>query len=541
MAKKDTATLPRTLGDLRNAATVQSGTRLTLGNAIKGLRHASPASDRNKALKRGQLSLEHFALRYLPHHFSKRFCEMHEDIFVAADTPASAQGKRVARIAPRKMGKTTIISLALPLQKLAYQEKYFVLLIGESADTAEANLATLAHEIETNELLQADFPHLKPATDERGQTVKWTDRQIVMSNFATVRAKGLGARMRGMKHRQMRPDLAILDDPESPETADTFLKRQRHKRWFGGTFMGLGSRGWDIYVIGNLPHHDCLIASLVRDREWDGRLWRAENIPPRDNERYPIGNTRVDGSALWPDEWPLAALEAYKNEPEVGPLNYAREMMNDPREEEHKAFNIHEFEFIDWEAADLSKYVEMIISVDPAGGENPGEVKRGKRDFCAVVGMGRTADNHIEVFAVTLTKVLPDKQIDLILDMYDFCRAPISVEENMYKNLLASSMAQRGRERQLYPVIHKRTQAQNKVTRILSLQPPIRQRIIRFARYLLNTVPQYFAHFDEFPGTYDDGPDATEGGLRKLEKKAVTTGSMITSFTRTSYWRSPTR
>lgn len=463
---------------------------------------------------------------------------MHDDIFEACDKMGSRPSNtRAARIAPRKFGKTTIINLALPLQKLAYQERYFILMIGESADTAEANLATLAHETETNELLLADFPHLAPARDERGQTVKWTDRQIVFANYATVRAKGMGARMRGMKHREKRPDLAILDDPESPETADTFLKRQRHKRWFGGTFMGLGATNWDIFVIGNLPHHDCLISSLVKDPGWDGKLWRAENIPPRENERYPIGNTKQDGSALWPEVWSLEALERYRKEPEVGSLGYAREMMNDPREEEHKAFSIEQFQFIDWEESHKATYAEIIITIDPAGGENPGEVKRGKRDWCAIVAMGRNRENFIDVFDVEMTRELPDGQMDKMLDMYELHHAALGVEENMYKNLLAKSLGRKARERGLYPQIRVRTNTQNKVQRILSLQSPIRQRIIRFAKHLIEKVPEYFAQFDEFPGTFDDGPDATEGGLRVLEKKVSGRKQSIGSFTRQSYWR----
>jgi predicted phage terminase large subunit-like protein len=459
---------------------------------------------------------------------------MHDDIFAACDDEAS--GKRVARIAPRKMGKTTIISLVLPARALAYQKKFFVLLIGESADTAEANLGTLSQELETNELLLRDFPHLRPAVDARGQTVKWTDRQIVLANYATVRAKGMGARMRGMKHRQRRPDLAILDDPESPETADTFLKRIRHKRWFGGTFMGLGADTWDIFVIGNLPHHDCLIAGLVCDSGWDGRLWRAENIPPREKERYPIGNTKTDGSALWPEVWSITALRKYAAEPEVGALGYAREMMNDPREEENKAFSPGEFCYFDYDHDMLKTYRELAISLDPAGGENPGEVKRGKRDYAVAAVMGRTADGHIDVIDVWMKKVLPDAQIDAVLDLYTVYGGYISVEENMYKNLLKTSMERAGRDRGLYPVVKVRTSAQNKVTRILSLQPPIRQRIMRFANHLTEKYPEFFAQFDEFPGTYDDAPDSVEGGLRALEKRNFS-GTRIISLTGSSHWK----
>src|SRR5262245_17849829 len=243
--------------------------------AVKGIRIARSPENSRTRIDRCANDIEAFARTYFKHHFTAPFCEMHRDIFEMCDGPSPQNGKRVARCAPRKFGKTTIISLVKPLHDIAYQRKHFVLLIGESATTAEGNLATIAAELDSNELLLKDFPHLSPAKDTKNQFVKWTDRQIVFQNFSTIVARGMGARMRGIKYRERRPDLAVLDDPESPETADTFLKRMRHKRWFGGTFMGLGTTDWDLYVIGNLPHHDCLLADLLKDHTWDGKLFRA--------------------------------------------------------------------------------------------------------------------------------------------------------------------------------------------------------------------------------------------------------------------------
>lgn len=431
----------------------------------------------------------------------------------------------MARCAPRKFGKTTIISLAKPLHDLAYQRKHFVLLIGESATTAEANLATISQELDNNELLLEDFPHLAPAKDAKGQMVKWTDRQLVFKNFATILAKGMGARMRGLKYRQMRPDLAILDDPESPETADTFLKRRRHKRWFGGTFMGLGSSDWDLYVIGNLPHHDCLLADLLRDKDWNSKLYRAINreLDP-EGERYPIGNTKSDGSPLWPEEWSLERLEAYKREPNVGSLGFAREMMNDPRDEADKVFNVAAFGYFDFNQEDVKKYRYIGTAVDPAGGEKPTEVKKGKRDWFVAVTGGVQKDGTIDIFDVVMHKGTPDLQMDSMIEIYErFRTKAFAIEENMFKNLYGPVFAERARRRRLYPSIKPMQNTTNKVSRILGIQPIVANvKTVRFARHLLQTVPLFFAQFDEFPGAdFDDAPDATEMLIRLLEIKKI--------------------
>lgn len=528
----------RTLGDvLRGGSGLKPrpiGT-VDMSGAVNGIHLASPANTKNQRIAACENNFFRFERTYFGRHFEKPFCELHEYIRDRLESPGG--DKRDALIAPRKFGKTTHINLAYPLWCLAYRKKRFILLIGESAGAAEGNLASITQEVETNEQLQEDFPHLKPAMDRRGQFVKWTDRQLVFSDHSTIMAKGMGSRMRGIKYRDMRPDLAIIDDPESPETADTFLKRRRHKRWFGGTFLGLGADGWDVFVIGNLPHHDSLIADLVKDPKWHGRMYRAINIPRRENERYPIGNSKEDGTALWPEVWPLDALEAYKKEPNVGSLGFAREMMNDPREEEDKPFNPLAFAYFDYTPDHRNQFQVTAMAIDPAGGEKPHEFKKGIRDWCAIVCGGRTKEGYIDIFDVALTKSVPDVQIEMALTLYAKHKVQsIGVEEVMFKNLYAPSMNRVAREMKLYPAVKTLKQPKlNKVSRILGIQPLTESGTIRFARHLVEKVPEFFAMFDEFPTSHDDGPDATEMLKSLLEKKKVK--NMPQGVGGSSYWR----
>jgi len=531
----------RTLGHILRSGPVTRRTpsQIDMGSAVTGIRAAGPKSDREKRKRACEHDSALFARTYFPRHFSKPFCELHDYIFERCDAPAPRSGKREAIIAPRKFGKTTIINLVLPLQELAYERKNFVLIIGESSGAAEGNLATITQELETNELLLEDFPHLAPAMDPKGQFVKWTDRQLVLKSHQTIMAKGMGSRMRGVKYRHRRPDLAILDDPESPETGDTFLKRRRHKKWFGGTFLGLGKDDWDIYVIGNLPHYEALIADLVHSDEWKGIMYRAINIPKKREDRFPIGNTKHDGSALWPEEWPLEALEKYKQQPEVGALGFAREMMNEPREEEDKPFDPYKFATFEWTPTYAKEhFVQTATAVDPAGGEKPGEYKKGIRDWCCIISGGRTKDGFIDVFDVELTKAAPDAQIDLLLDVYKkFRTRRIGVEEVMFANLYKPSINKAARKRGLYPAVMTfKAPRVNKQSRILGVQPQIMDaKSVRFAAHLWKKVPQFFSQFDEFPAGHDDGPDATEMLIRMLEK--AKTKSAPHGVGGVSYWK----
>lgn len=531
----------RTLSDIVKFKRPEPGLvppKVDMSSATRGIRLGNPENKKNARISKCQDDFLAFLKEYLPHHFDKGFCDLHKYIAQRVEAPPTEEGKRDAIIAPRKFGKTTEVGVGLPLWKLAYQRKHFVLFIGESSMAAEGNLATLTQELETNEKLLKDFPHLSPARDPKNQLVKWTDRQIVLSNFATVVAKGMGSRMRGIKYRNHRPDLAIIDDPESPETGDTFLKRKRHKRWFGGTFLGLGATGWDVFVIGNLPNHDALIGDLVRDPGWTGILYRAINVPPRPEERYPIGNTAEDGTPLWPEVWPHEALEAYRREPEVGSLGFAREMMCDPRDEEDKPFDPAEFVTFEQTEEHEKQWVVEVIAVDPAGGEKQGEYRKGIKDWCAVVGAGRCKDGHIDIYAITMTRETPDKQMDAIIEMAkDTGIRTVVLEEIMFKNLYATDLHNKAVKLGVYlnieTVAH---QKENKVARILSLVAPLHDfKIIRFAKHLKEKVRVYFLQFDEFPQGFDDGPDATEILLRKLERKRSRVSPI--GLGGTSYWK----
>lgn len=509
-------------------------------DALQGARRRLTARVKRWAPPAHAADAEHdikiFIDLYLARHFDSEGCEMHEDIFSQINDPRPQ--KRVARIAPRKFGKTTLIGLALPLWKLAYKKKWFVLMVGESLPSAQANLQSIIEELESNEQLRHDFPHLAPAIDRKGQFTKWTDHQLVFKSGATILAKGMGSKMRGVKFRNHRPDLAILDDPESPETADTFHKRQKHKRWFGGTFIGLGADDWDIFVIGNLPHEDCLIATLVESPEWDGLLWRAINMRLKE-ERFPIGNLTHDGTALWPEKWPLDKLAKLKADPTVGDLAFAREMLNMARNTADIEFRSDEFTYIDWTPERMKTYRLVKAYVDPAGGERPGEMKRGNRDYFCMVTGGMTMDGWVEIFDVVMHKKAPDQQMDSIIGVVKWTKARVLLEENMYKNLYGSDLKKKAMEEGVAVRVDTVDNMTSKMTRILGSQPALMDpvvRHVRFARHIRKQYPEFFAQYDQFPADHDDGPDAVSGLLPVLYKppmRPLTIGTL----TRVSPWK----
>ena len=142
-----------------------------------------------------------------------------------------------------------------------YGHRSFVVPIAATKTLAEATIETLKNELETNDLLEADFPEVcipirkleRSANRCNGQTcmgqrtrIGWTKKEIVLptiegskASAVRVRASGLVGAIRGMKVKDddgglLRPDLVIPDDPQTDRSArsktQNTLRRKSHQR-----------------------------------------------------------------------------------------------------------------------------------------------------------------------------------------------------------------------------------------------------------------------------------------------------------------------
>jgi hypothetical protein len=90
-------------------------------------------------------------------------------------------------------------------------------LISDSGDQARALLEPIRDELTNNELLRRDFPHVCEPADRRPPPSRWAADEIITRNGIRVTALGCRKRVRGLKQREHRPSLIILDDVESDE------------------------------------------------------------------------------------------------------------------------------------------------------------------------------------------------------------------------------------------------------------------------------------------------------------------------------------
>lgn len=213
-------------------------------------------------------SLLRFCRTYLKATFPLPFSDDHLKVIAKAEA-AVLEGGLFALAMPRGSGKTTIAESAV-LWSLVYGHRSFVVLIGADEAAAQRSLESVKVELETNELLHADFPEVcHPITRLerishrcRGQTcggvptyLTWQADVLTLPTVpgsaaagATVRVAGLTGSIRGMKHKRpdgvsIRPDLVVIDDPQTDESARSASQCAYRERVLSGAVLGLAGPG----------------------------------------------------------------------------------------------------------------------------------------------------------------------------------------------------------------------------------------------------------------------------------------------------------
>lgn len=196
---------------------------------------------------------------YFPHYVKYPIAEFQKDIFRITE---DSENKLACIISFRGSGKSTLITLSYSIWAvLGIQKKKFVLIICHTQAQARYHMASLKYELEHNRLLKSD---LGPFREDVGSG-EWAMSSVVFKNTgARIMVASVDQSVRGIRHRQDRPDLIILDDIEDMNSVRTFEGRNKTFDWFSREIIPLGDIGTRIIAVGNLLHEDSLMMQLKR-------------------------------------------------------------------------------------------------------------------------------------------------------------------------------------------------------------------------------------------------------------------------------------
>lgn len=258
-----------------------------------------------------------FCLVYLSHHFTLPPGVYHDELMKVLSDPA----ERFADILGfRGSSKSTLASLALPIwAALEHPDYYpFIIPVADTGLQAGMNIANIKEELDNNDLIKQDYGNIKGEfvqdwdleSDE-----EWQAKNMLLSSGVRILARSRGQKVRGLKHRQYRPKLVVIDDPEDLEWTQKKENRDKTERWvLSEVIPGVDAKTGRVLVIGNRLHMDALMARLAKNPNF--RHIEIPIMAERD------GVNIFSWPAMYPDQ---ESLEKIKSN--VGPVAYQREYM----------------------------------------------------------------------------------------------------------------------------------------------------------------------------------------------------------------------
>ncbi len=257
-----------------------------------------------------------FCETYLRHTFKLKWSKDHGRV-IRKIQQVVLYGGLFAMAMPRGGGKSSLCEAGALWSQL-YGHRGFVVIIGAEKESAVQSLESIKIELETNDLLHEDFPEVThpirclDGIHQRagGQTylhkrtyIGWTADEIILPTIpgsrasgAIIRVAGILGRIRGMKHKKpngtvVRPDVALVDDPQTDESARSPTQCETREAIVDGAVLGLAGPGKTMAAM--MP------VTVIREGDMADRLLDREKHPEWQAERTRMMHSLPVNERLW--------------------------------------------------------------------------------------------------------------------------------------------------------------------------------------------------------------------------------------------------
>jgi hypothetical protein len=235
---------------------------------------------------------------------------------------AILEGENFAIAMPRGTGKTTLV-IAAVIWAILCGHKRYVALIGADRDAAQKLLQGVKVELETNDILMNLFPEaVHPirrlegiANRCRGQIyegqrtyIAWTAKQIQFATVpkrgeegrtasgAIIETAGIKGKVRGMQTALptgeiARPDMFIVDDPQTDASAKSRTQVKSRLDVITGTCPGLAGPGQSISGF--------VTCTVIAEDDVADQLLNPQKFPDYQGERFQLVYEWPDEIDLW--------------------------------------------------------------------------------------------------------------------------------------------------------------------------------------------------------------------------------------------------
>ena len=432
--------------------------------------------------------IEKFAAVFMSHDLRERVPYFHHEMYELACSDL----RRIVICAPRSFAKSTVFSKIYPLYQILHGEASRIFIVSATGTLAEHWLSEIRKELESNPRILAHFGDVR--------TDKWTQSHIVCKRLDGHRcelvAKGAGYQIRGY-----RPDVVVIDDIETDEGVQSSDQREKLLDWFNKALINTLEKESQLVMIGTLLHPLSLLANVMERDGW--RVKKYQAIKP-------------NGKSLWPEKWPIAALEERRLE--IGSRAFNSEFQNDPIISENPIFVKEWFKSYEPDSEVFRKHgnggLHTVIACDPA------IAKKENSDFTALVALSATFEHEPKYYVRDVVRGhWPiNRQVAEIVRIYDkFTASKVIIETVAYQEALADELRRwcedNHRHIQILPIKPDR----DKERRAHAVAPEVERGQVYFD---FNDQGQQglMTEMMIFPtGTHDDRVDAFVYGLNDLK------------------------
>lgn len=491
----------------------------------------------------GEIDIEYFGKAYFPDYYMYEVPKFHRDLYkLLCEIENGRGGRKIVKAWPRGFAKTTIIAFIFPIHAGLYEKKRFTLLVGDTQTQAENFLGNIKVEIEENEYIQQDFGNV--------QGSPWKGQAIEFANKARFEAFGAEASFRGVRRRQWRPDLVVIDDLEDDEAVLTPDRIEKRYRWFTRVLLNIGDRYTDYIYLGTLLAPDCVIARVLDNPSWEQEklsavikfssspLWDRwqklyTDLTDRDrketarkfffaNKEEMLAGTEV----LWPEKHSYYDLMVKRIED--GELAFECEQQNNPvdmsmcplKEEDISFYTNSEIEILDFK--------EYFGAVDPSLG------KSDEGSYSAIITIGRANNGYLYCLDADIQRRPPDQIIEAIISKAEvFPYALFVVETHQFQDLFKMNLLEECIKRKVkLPLVDVKHQ-KDKRLRIMGVIPLIKNGYVKFHRNQTELIKQLI-FFPQYK--FLDGPDALEMCLKAAWQSVVSEPLVLDDVVGDSAW-----
>ena len=270
--------------------------------------------DSSDARREMAKSLLGFCTVFLPHYLTKEPADFHRELLSLLE---NWNERFLAIEGFRGSAKSSYAAVALVLWASLEDKEKFIILVNETDDVVKLTIANIREELEHNEYIKADYGE---QIKKNSKLTSFNEKNIVLSNGCRILGRSRGQKIRGLRHKEYRPGLVVIDDAEEVEKVQKKEYRDKTEAWIRGIVIpAIEESRARLIVLGNKLHMDAIMERLrkhpsfhyvayplFRDaiEDWEHCTWKGKYPTPQSL----IEQQEKAGRTMWLREYMLKVV-----------------------------------------------------------------------------------------------------------------------------------------------------------------------------------------------------------------------------------------